>query len=225
MQLGKNTIIQTLLCISREDAYNYKKDIDNTNSKLNPSGITAMKESKVHVLAYEWLPESKKNIETALKSISDITFQNDPKSFQQEMNKKQFDVIFMNIRPENGATFNLLKKTHTQTPFTPIIVTSKTEKAELIVEAIKQGAYDFIATPFSPARIQLVVQKAIKQRELENELAYLRRKQDITYKFEDIIAETDNFKAILDNLKKFASTDSTMLITGNTGTGKSFLSG
>lgn len=184
-----------------------------------------MKESKVNVLAYEWLPESKKSIEAALASISDITFQNDPKSFQQEMSKKQFDIIFMNLRPENGATFNLLKKVHVQTPYTPIIVTSRTEKAELIVEAIKQGAYDFIASPFSPARIQLVVQKAIKQRELENELAYHRRKQDVTYNFNDIIAETDNFKAIIENLRKFALTDSTMLITGNTGTGKSFLSG
>ena len=184
-----------------------------------------MKEPKVNVLAYEWLPESKRSIEAALESISDITFQNDPKSFQQEMSKRQFDIIFMNLRPENGATFNLLKKTHILTPYTPIIVTSKTEKAELIVEAIKQGAYDFIASPFSPARIQLVVQKAIKQRELENELAYHRRKQDVTYNFNDIIAETDNFKAILENLRKFALTDSTMLITGNTGTGKSFLSG
>lgn len=184
-----------------------------------------MKEPKVNVLAYERLPESKKNIESALGSTSEITFQHDAKTFQQEMRKKQFDIIFMNIHPENGKTFSMLKQAHTLTPYTPIIVTSKTEKAELIVEAIKQGAYDFIAPPFTPARIQLVVQKAIKQRQLENELAYLRRKQDITYKFDDIIAETDNFKAILGNLRKFAHTDSTMLITGNTGTGKSYLSG
>ena len=65
-----------------------------------------MKEPKVNVLAYEWLPESKRSIEAALESISDITFQNDPKSFQQEMSKRQFDIIFMNLRPENGGTAN-----------------------------------------------------------------------------------------------------------------------
>ena len=184
-----------------------------------------MKEQKVSVLAYEWLPESRKNISEALSSTSEILFQNDPKSFQQEMNKKQYDVIFMNVRPENGATFSLLKKTHKHTPYTPIIVISKTEKAELIVEAIRNGAYDFIATPFSPARIQLVVQKAIKQRELENEIAYLRRNQDIVYNFDEIIAESSNFKSIIKSLKKFSTTDSTILITGLTGTGKSFLSG
>ncbi len=184
-----------------------------------------MKEQKVSVLAYECLPDSKQNIADALAATSDITFHTDPKSFQREMNKKQYDVIFMNVKPGNGTTFNLLKKTHDQTPYTPIIITSKTEKAELIVEAIRNGAYDFIATPFSTARIQLVVKKAIKQRELENEIAYLRRKQDIVYDFDNIVAETPNFKNIITSLKKFASTDSTILITGNTGTGKSFLSG
>ncbi len=184
-----------------------------------------MKENKYNVLAYEWLPDSRKNIAKALGGSSDIVFHNDPKSFQREMNKKQFDVIFMNVRPDNHSTFQLLKKTHDQTPYTPIIITSKTEKAELIVQAIKMGAYDFIAKPFSPTRIQLVVQNALKQREMQNEIDYLRRRQDIVYNFDAIVAETPVFKNIITSLKKFAITDSTILITGDTGTGKSFISG
>ncbi|HHD63829.1 MAG TPA: sigma-54-dependent Fis family transcriptional regulator [Desulfobulbaceae bacterium] len=185
-----------------------------------------MKESKLSVLAYEWLPDSKESIHKALAGSSDIIFRNDPKSFQREMNKRQYDVIFMNVKPNNhSSTFSLLEQTRNQTPYTPIIITSKSEKAELIVQAIKRGAFDFIAEPFSPTRIQLVVQKAIKQRELLNEIDYLRRKQDIVYNFDSIIAESPSFKKIINSLKKFATTDSTILITGDTGTGKSFLSG
>ncbi len=180
---------------------------------------------KLSVLAYEWLPDSKKNINEALADSSEIIFRNDPKSFQREMSKKQYDVIFMNVKPNNSSTFNLLEQTHSQTPYTPIIITSKSEKAELIVQAIKKGAYDFIATPFSPTRIQLVVQKALKQRELQNEIDYLRRKQDIVYNFDSIVAESSSFKKVIISLRKFSSTDSTILITGDTGTGKSFLSG
>ncbi len=170
---------------------------------------------KLSVLAYEWLPDSKKNINEALADSSEIIFRNDPKSFQREMSKKQYDVIFMNVKPNNSSTFNLLEQTHSQTPYTPIIITSKSEKAELIVQAIKKGAYDFIATPFSPTRIQLVVQKALKQRELQNEIDYLRRKQDIVYNFDSIVAESSSFKKVIISLRKFSST----------GTGKSFLSG
>ena len=184
-----------------------------------------MNERKVSVLAYEWHPESLQHIESALGDTSEIVFQSDPRSFEQEINRKQFDIIFMNVRPENDSTFSLLKKTHNHTPYTPIIVTSRTERAELIVEALRLGAYDFLAAPLSPARVQLAVQKAMKQRQMENEIAYLRRKQDVLYNFDDIIAETDNFKEIIRSLKKFAGTDSTILFTGDTGTGKSFLSG
>ena len=195
-----------------------------TNSKHHLY-VKTMDETKLSVLAYEWLPDSKQNINEALGDSSDIIFSNDPKSFQREMNKKQYDVIFMNVKPNSPSTFNLLEQTHSQTPYTPIIITSKSEKAELIVQAIKLGAYDFIATPFSPTRIQLVVQKAIKQRELQNEIDYLRRKQDIVYDFDSIVAESPSFQKVITSLKKFASTDSTILLTGDTGTGKSFLSG
>ncbi len=184
-----------------------------------------MDTNKLAVLAYEWLPDSKKNIHKALADSSDIIFRNDPKSFKREMSKRQYDVIFMNVKEDHGNAFSLLDQTRTQTPHTPIIITSKSEKAELIVQAIKRGAFDFIAEPFSPTRIQLVVQKAIKQRELQNEIDYLRRKQDIVYDFDSIIAESSSFKKVITSLKKFSSTDSTILITGDTGTGKSFLSG
>ena len=184
-----------------------------------------MDTNKLAVLAYEWLPDSKKNIHKALADSSEIIFRNDPKSFKREMSKRQYDVIFMNVKEDHGNAFSLLDQTRTQTPHTPIIITSKSEKAELIVQAIKRGAFDFIAEPFSPTRIQLVVQKAIKQRELQNEIDYLRRKQDIVYDFDSIIAESVSFQKVITSLKKFSSTDSTILITGDTGTGKSFLSG
>lgn len=184
-----------------------------------------MKTRKLSVLAYEWLPESKKNIQAALADTSEISFHADPKSFQREMSKREYDVIFMNVKPDNSSTFKLLEETRNQTPYTPIIITSKSEKAELVVQAIKHGAYDFIAKPFSRTRIQLAVQKALQQRNLENEIAYLRREQDIVYDFDSIIAESPSFKKVIKSLKKFSSTDSTILLTGDTGTGKSFLSG
>lgn len=184
-----------------------------------------MNEKKAAVLAYECPPESRHSIESALATAFDITFQNDPKSFQQEMNKKPYDIIFMNIRPENGRKFDLLEKIHEHTPFTPIIITCESEDTLLIDKALEPRIYDILAHPLSPARIKRTVRQALYKRQQENELAYLRGKQNIIYNFDQIIAESDNFKAIIDSLRRFAATDATILITGNTGTGKSFLSG
>jgi len=184
-----------------------------------------MAPSKLTVLAYESLDDHIKSLSQALSDTSEICFQTDPKSFELELAKKEYDVIFMNVKPNNASTFKLLKKTRSQLPYTPIIMTSKSEQTELVVEAIKLGAYDFISTPFSKTRVQLTVQRAMQQREQSNEIDYLRRSQDIVYDFNGIVANSPSFQRIIASLKKFAITDSTILLTGKTGTGKSFLSG
>ena len=121
-----------------------------------------MAAQKLSILAYEWLPECTKNINEALSGTSELIFQKDPKLFQKEISRKQYDVIFLGVAPNHSTVFKLLRQTHSQTPHTPIIITSTSEKAELVVKAIKLGAYDFITIPFTPSRIQLAVQKAIK---------------------------------------------------------------
>ncbi len=181
--------------------------------------------SKISILVYELRDEQRNNLRQALADAHHFSFIADPKSLQKALEKKEYDIIFLHIRPDNENPFGLLSTIHAQIPYTPIIITSKSDRTELIVEAIKLGAYDYISTPFSSARIQLIVQKAIKERKLRNEIDYLRREQDIVYDFNGIVAKSPSFKKIIAGLKKFAETDATILLTGNTGTGKSFLAG
>jgi len=174
---------------------------------------------------YRCLDACSNNLTEALEEAAKLVFLNDPKAFKQEIKKNHFDVIILNVSSNDHEAFNLLKYTTKQLPFTPVIITSRSDKAEFIVDAVKQGAFDFVTQPFSTARLQLVVQRAIKQRELQNEIDYLRGKQDIIYDFDMIVAESPSIKKVIKSLRKFSETDSTILITGNTGTGKSFLSG
>jgi len=184
-----------------------------------------MNEKKATVLAYKCPPESRLSIETALAANFDLTFQYDPASFQTEVSKKPYDIIFMNFQPENGKKFKLLEKIQEQTPCTPVIITCESEDSVHFDKRVEPIIYDILSLPLSPGRVKRTVRQALYKRQQENELAYLRRTQDIVYSFDRIIAESESFKAIIKSLKKFASTDATILITGNTGTGKSFLSG
>ncbi|WP_028579892.1 sigma-54-dependent transcriptional regulator [Desulfogranum japonicum] len=185
-----------------------------------------MKSQKVAVLAFESHDENKRNITSALSPISNlITFENDAGLFQQAIGKNQYDVILIGMDTSNGSSFQLIEQAHSTTPYTPIIITGKDDCTDDIVAAIKNGATNFIPQPFSSPRLRLAVEKALEERRLKNEIAYLRGKQDIIYDLDAIIAESPTFKAVVKNLKKFALTDSTVLITGKTGTGKSFLSG
>ncbi len=181
--------------------------------------------STCSLLAYDCSCEQRENFGATLADSTNVTIVSDPRLFHQELNKNHYDAIIINVTADKAGAFDLLEQTHHHNPYTPIIVTSETEKADFIVQAIKQGAHDFIVKPFSPARIQLAVQKAINHRGLRNEIDYLRGRQDIVYDFSMVVAETPAFKTIINSLKKFAETDSTILMTGDTGTGKSFLSG
>ncbi|HBI14189.1 MAG TPA: sigma-54-dependent Fis family transcriptional regulator [Desulfobulbaceae bacterium] len=180
---------------------------------------------KYSILVYECHDDCQNSLDNALGDMARLIFLNNQKLYMQEIDRNHFDVIILNITPNKPNRFFLLKHTRDQLPFTPIVVTSKFELTELIVQSIKLGAYDFVSQPFSPAKMRLVVQKAIKQRELENEIDYLRGRQDIIYDFSMIVAESPSIKKVVNSLIKFAGTDSTILITGDTGTGKSFLSG
>ncbi len=184
-----------------------------------------MASKKYSILVYKCLDECSTDLKKALDEMANLVFINDPKTFKVEIKKNHYDVIMLNVSPNEQSPYSLLKHSIKQLPFTPVILTSKSDQAEFIVEAIKQGAHDFIAQPFSTVKVQLAVQKAIKQRELQNEIDYLRGKQDVIYNFDMIVAESPSIKKVINSLKKFSGTDSTILITGDTGTGKSFLSG
>lgn len=184
-----------------------------------------MATNKYSILVYKCLDECSSNLKEALEEMAQLIFINDPKSFKLELKKSHYDVIILSVPPNDKSPFSLLKHSIKQLPFTPVIFTSKSDKPEFIVEAVKNGAYDFIIQPFSTAKLQLAVKRAIQQRELRNEIDYLRGKQDIIYNFDMIVAKSPSIKKVISSLKKFSGTDSTILITGDTGTGKSFLSG
>jgi len=177
------------------------------------------------ILIYDSSPETAAATAAALEERCALTCTLDTAEFQEEINERQYDLVFLDIDAAEGQSMGLLEKVHGRNPFLPIIITSRSERVELIVKAINAGASDFLVHPLSKERINLSVDRAIEIRDQRNEIAYHRRKQDIVYDFNDVIAESPQMKEILKSLERFAKTDSTILITGDTGTGKSFLSG
>lgn len=142
-----------------------------------------------------------------------------------KLGQEHSDAIILDLQIEQENPFALLGRLKSAAPHTPVIVTSESENAELIVRAVKEGAFEFIPKPYSQERIKLVLEQALENRSLKNEIDYLRREQDVIYSFDRIIARSTAMKQIVSTLKKFSETDATILVTGETGTGKSFLSG
>jgi transcriptional regulator with PAS, ATPase and Fis domain len=94
-----------------------------------------------------------------------------------------------------------------------------------VVKVIRNGAFDFVVKPYSAEKIELAVNQALEKESLRNEIDYLRRQQDIIYDFDRVLAVSPVMKKVIATVKKLADTNSTILMTGETGTGKSFLAG
>jgi len=143
----------------------------------------------------------------------------------KKMKMVQFDIILLDMQGNDEVMLTSLEEIKKLSPGTPVIVTSYAENTDLVVVAIKKGAFDFIIKPYSVAKIKTSLTKGLENVSLKNELAYLRGKQDIIYDLDKIIAVSPVMKQVIEGIRKFAQTDSTILMTGETGTGKSMLSG
>ncbi len=176
------------------------------------------------VLAYAIPEKSHQNIHMALNGRAAITFCSGKERLLNELKGNEYDLIFLFFE-DSKSGFPLVEKICKQLPHTPLIVIGQEEQPEVIVAALKSGAFDYLLQPVSVARFGVASSKAFENRSLRNEIAYLRHKQDIVYHFDDVIAHSPCMKQVLKSLERFAKTDSTILITGATGTGKSFLSG
>jgi len=147
------------------------------------------------------------------------------KDVSEELRRENYKIIILDVQSEEEGGFTLLKRIKSLCPFTPVIMTSEEGGAELIVKAIKQGAFDFVPKPYTTSTIKLALEQALEHCNLKNEIDYLKHTQDVIYSFDGIIADSPAMKEIIASLKKFSKTDATILVTGETGTGKSFLSG
>lgn len=177
------------------------------------------------ILIFDRSGKTRSSLTAALEDRAKLTSITNEEDIQAEIKANQYDLLFLDNDSINGSAVKILKKMRSKDPFLPIIMTSETEKAEQIVKAMNSGASDYLIHPLSATRVNISCDKAIEIRDQRFEIAYHRRKQDVVYDFKDVVAYSPKMKAILKSLERFAKTDSTILITGNTGTGKSFLSG
>ncbi len=179
-----------------------------------------------NILLIEHDPEWHNNVKKAVDAVYNLEYCAHDGDVASRLKDKEYQVILLSLyQHQKQNSLGLLKKIKLISPFTPVIALSEVEKASLIVELIREGAFDFIVKPFQKEKILLSIERALESRRLKNEIDYLRREQDIIYDFDTIIASSPVMKETIGMLKKFSQTDSTILLTGETGTGKSFLSG
>ena len=105
----------------------------------------------------------------------------------------------------------------------PVVMVTAFASVESAVEAMKQGAYEYITKPFKNDEVLVVLQNAIRTRQLEEEVKSLRKALKDKYRFENIVGKNRRMQEVYALVEQTAPSRSTILITGESGTGKELI--
>ncbi len=131
-----------------------------------------------------------------------------------------FDIVITDLRMPGVDGMSLIGAARERYPGIVAIVITGYGTVTDAVDAMKRGASDFVEKPFQFDRLMLVLQKAMEQRRLTSENAYLRSQLEERYSFGGILGRSRAMQQLFHVLESVAGTNSTILITGETGTGK-----
>jgi two-component system, NtrC family, response regulator HydG len=134
-----------------------------------------------------------------------------------------YDLIITDLRMGEMNGLDVLKYTRENSPQTEVVVMTAYGTVESAVEAMKLGAWDYIQKPFTEDELLVKVDKALERRWLTGEVSLLSHEFKERYKFENVVGRSRAMREILTRIIKIAPTDTTVLITGDSGTGKELI--
>jgi DNA-binding NtrC family response regulator len=141
----------------------------------------------------------------------------------EKMKANPFDIVITDLKMPGIDGMEVLRTFRKEYPDSIIIMITGFSTVETAVEAIKLGAFDYIPKPFTPDEVSIVVKKAIEKKNLMLENIYLRQELQEKYGFHNIVGKSKKMQEIYRVIAKVATTDSTVLIYGQSGTGKELI--
>jgi DNA-binding NtrC family response regulator len=130
------------------------------------------------------------------------------------------DLVVTDVRMPGLDGLELLARVRAISPDTPVVMITAQGTIETAVEAMKQGAFEFLTKPFPGEKLRLTLERAREFARLQRENRELRREVEGRFSFQNLIGSTPPMKALFDSMELAAPAASTVLIFGETGTGK-----
>src|SRR3989440_49186 len=143
----------------------------------------------------------------------------------ERLHDSYFDVVLTDLKMGGSDGLDVLRSTRALHPTTAVILMTAFGTVNTAVEAMKNGAFDYVQKPFEIEEMEVKIEKALEVKRLKNQLEYLRDTQNEVYDFDRIIGSSPALQKVLDIVKKVAKSNTTVLIRGETGTGKELIAG
>jgi DNA-binding NtrC family response regulator len=136
------------------------------------------------------------------------------------MQENDFNMVITDLKMPGMGGLEVLRTIKILQPEIPVIIITGYSTVDTAVEAMKNGAVDYIAKPFTPEQLMEKVGKAFEQKAMLLDEIYLRKELRDHHGFESFVGESSEIQKVYRRIMQVAPTDSTVLITGESGTGK-----
>ncbi|MBO0699603.1 MAG: sigma-54-dependent Fis family transcriptional regulator [Zavarzinella sp.] len=138
----------------------------------------------------------------------------------QMLEKQPYSILVTDLRMPKLGGLKLMEQINERKIPVTVIVTTGHGGVEEAVEAMRKGAYDFLTKPADPQHLVMMVQRALRERALQDEVAALRQQLNGRLSFQNVLSKSPRMMEVFDLISHVADTMSTVLILGETGTGK-----
>jgi DNA-binding NtrC family response regulator len=136
------------------------------------------------------------------------------------LKEARFDIMLVDIKMEGISGLDVLQHVKENDPDVAIVMITAYGSIPTAIEAMKNGAYDYMLKPFDPNELGVLIDKIIKHQDQEREMLFLREEHKERTRFESMIGQSKPMQEVFDLICDVAPMESTVLITGETGTGK-----
>jgi two-component system response regulator HydG len=143
----------------------------------------------------------------------------------EKVQEKAFDLILMDIRMIKVSGLEALNEIKAFNPAIPVIIMTAYSSVETAVEALKSGAYDYLTKPIDFDELRLAMERAMDHRQLKEENRLLRQSLGNHFDRQNIIGRSPAMVRLLETVAQVAPSEATVLITGDSGTGKEMIAG
>ncbi|MFH1490699.1 MAG: sigma-54 dependent transcriptional regulator [Pseudomonadota bacterium] len=143
----------------------------------------------------------------------------------ERVRESAFDLILMDIRMIEVSGLEALSEIKTLNPAIPVIIMTAYSSVETAVEALKNGAYDYLTKPLDFDELKLAMERAMEHRQLREENRILRESIGSHFDMRNIIGRSQAMGNLLETVAQVAPSEATVLITGDSGTGKEMIAG
>ena len=177
--------------------------------------------SKARILVIDDEESPRESMRFILKDRYDVTLTESGANGLEALGKNgPFDVVLLDMKMPQMDGLEVLSKILQFSPTMPVVMVTAITEAKPAVQAMKMGAADYLNKPFDVDEIRLVVDRILKEKALEREVGRLRTELQVVSKFENIVGNGAAMQKVYGLIQRVVDTDTSILVLGETGTGK-----